>query len=293
MGKLGLPEKYIGSPLSLIIKDGIIISPPLYNKPTLIVDKDFNITIKRAQTNNQLKIFAADGDCLEFTSKNKNCPESEELVFYDLLYPHENISGKNRIIYRLAGNKIIAKIVNQNESIKILPVGLTISVPAGMKLKGWNVGKNVNFVLPGWSHVLQAIEAGPLLVDSGKVAIDMLKEGWKTNFSIATQAARVDYENLRGPKIGVGITGDGFLVVVAINGRIRESVGATHHEIAKILIQQGCIQAMGFDPGGSVTLIVNGKQLNISPYNQNYENSPYSLPPQPRKVGSAILLIYK
>ena len=38
IGKLGLPEKYIGSPLSLIIKDGTVISLPLYNKPALITE---------------------------------------------------------------------------------------------------------------------------------------------------------------------------------------------------------------------------------------------------------------
>ena len=290
VGKLGLPEKYIGSPLSLIIKDGTVISLPLYNKPALIIDKDLTISIKRTNLNSGLKISAAGGDSLEFTDSEKNCLEPTGSAFYDLLYPNKNILSKNRIIYRFAGNRIIAKIKSQYDNVPILPVGLTVSVPAGKRLKGWDVGKKVDFLLPDWSDILQAVEAGPLLVENGKVAIDMVKEGWKTDFSIATQAARVDKKNLRGPKIGAGITFNNQLVVVAINGRIRESVGTTHLELAKILIKQGCIQAMGFDPGGSVTLIVNGKQLNITPYNQDYENSPYSLPPQPRKVGSAILL---
>ncbi|MEJ2343503.1 MAG: hypothetical protein P8Y10_15050, partial [Gemmatimonadales bacterium] len=35
LGKLGLPESYIGSPLGLIISDGEVICPPLFNKPAL------------------------------------------------------------------------------------------------------------------------------------------------------------------------------------------------------------------------------------------------------------------
>ena len=290
VGKLGLPEKYIGSPLGLVIKDGEIISLPLYNKPAFAIDKNFEISIRETQLNNGLKISVVGGDSLAFNEKDKNCQQPDGPVFYNLLYPSEKISAKNKIIYRIAGNKIIAKIKTQDKYIPILPVGITVSVPAEMKLKGWNVGKQVKFMLPEWSDVLQAVESGPLLVNDGKLALDMVKEGWKTKFSIATQAARVDYENLRGPKIGAGITAQNQLVIVAINGRIRESVGATHIELAKILIDQGCEKAMGFDPGGSVTLVVNGKQLNISPYNQNYEMNPYSLPPQPRKVGNAILL---
>jgi len=46
---------------------------------------------------------------------------------------------------------------------------------------------------------------------------------------------------------------------------------------------------MGFDPGGSATLVVNGKTLNISPYNHQYENDIYSLPPEPRPVANAVI----
>ena len=56
-----------------------------------------------------------------------------------------------------------------------------------------------------------------------------------------------------------------------------------------LLLQQEAKQAMGFDPGGSVTLIVDGLQLNITPYNKDYEISPLSMPPQARFVGNAII----
>ncbi|OQY45923.1 MAG: hypothetical protein B6240_07990 [Desulfobacteraceae bacterium 4572_87] len=47
--------------------------------------------------------------------------------------------------------------------------------------------------------------------------------------------------------------------------------------MADILISYGAETAMGFDPGGSSTLVVNGKVLNISPYNKEYEKDIYSL----------------
>ena len=117
----------------------------------------------------------------------------------------------------------------------------------------------------------------------------MEKEGWKTPFSIATQAARLDYIDMRGPKIGAAIDDNNTLIIIAINGRIRESVGATHFDLAEILQQYGGKDGIGFDPGGSVTLIYKGEQLNISPYNPDYENNLYSLPPVPRTVGNAII----
>jgi exopolysaccharide biosynthesis protein len=148
-------------------------------------------------------------------------------------------------------------------------------------------------MIPGFENIDSAIEAGPMLIENGKQIIDMEVEGFKTANSIATQAARLDYLDMRGPKMAAGITGDGDLILVAINGRIRESVGATHIDVAEILIKYGAVKGMGFDPGGSVTLLVDGKQLNISPYNKKYERNIYSLPPTARFVGNAVLGIDK
>ena len=186
------------------------------------------------------------------------------------------------------GNKIV-DIISDNEAIKIIPVGLMVSLPLDQKLKGVNVGDSADFIIKGLENVIDAIEAGPMLVKNNKVAIDMATEGWNTENSIATQAARLDYLDMRGPKMGVGISKEGDLILIAINGRLRESVGATHIDLANILKDHGALQGMGFDPGGSVTLVVDGRQLNISPYNKDYENNVYSLPPCPRTVGNAVL----
>jgi exopolysaccharide biosynthesis protein len=94
---------------------------------------------------------------------------------------------------------------------------------------------------------------------------------------------------MRGPKIAVGINKKGQLAVLTINGRIRESVGATHEEMARILKEQGMDRAMGFDPGGSSTLVVRNSVLNISPYNKNYETDVYALRPEPRAVSNAFI----
>jgi hypothetical protein len=59
--------------------------------------------------------------------------------------------------------------------------------------------------------------------------------------------------------------------------------------MAEILHQFGIIDAMGFDPGGSSTLVVEGETKNISPYNSGYEKNIYSLPPEPRAVSNAVI----
>ncbi len=211
--------------------------------------------------------------------------------FYDLLFPDDKLEGNGRILVRLSGNIIIDIIqTTENEMVPVLPVGLTLSFPKDQFPKTWEMVKELNIKMNGWEEIDSAIEAGPQLLKEGKVCIDMDFEGWKTQNSIRTQAARLDYLDSRGPKIAVGIDKTGDLSVLTINGRIRESVGATHGDMADILKIQGMDYAMGFDPGGSSTLVVDNKVLNISPYNSEYEKDVYSLPPEPRAIANALIV---
>jgi hypothetical protein len=175
------------------------------------------------------------------------------------------------------------------ENPPLLPVGLVVSFPTRAVPRGWEVGRTVDIDIPGLQGIANAVEAGPLLLAEGQIAIDMELEGWKTQASIQSQAARIDYLDMRGPKIAIGLDDQGTLVVLAVNGRIRESVGATHVEMAENLLKRGMRSAMGFDPGGSATLVVHGETLNISPYNHDYERNVYSLPPEPRSVANAVV----
>ncbi len=47
VGKLGLPEGYIGTPLGLLVCHGEVISPPLFNRPAMLVYDDGHLDIRR------------------------------------------------------------------------------------------------------------------------------------------------------------------------------------------------------------------------------------------------------
>ena len=290
VGKLGLPESFIGSPLGLIISNGHVISPPLFNKPAFLVKKDGMLEIKRVNCKKGISLTDTNMEML-FSPEMLNPEDNYKgIAFYDLTHSKDNIPCNNRTIVRLAGN-VIKEIIapKPNQKIAIIPVGLTLAIPADKYPKSWKVGKTLNIKVVGLEDVLYGVGAGPLLLDKGKVCIDMEKGGWKHTNSIKTQAARLDYTDMRGPKIAVGLDKDNNLYVLTINGRIRESVGARHHDMAAILKKYDIITAMGFDPGGSSTLVVDDKTLNISPYNKLYENNVYAMSPEPRAVANAVI----
>ncbi len=291
VGKLGIPEKFIGSPLGLIISNKKVLSPPLFNKPAFIVLPDGTLKIYRVNSSKGITISDS-SNIIVFSPETYNPKHHlNSPCFYDLLFPDDKLEGNGRILIRLMGNTVIDIIhTKENEAVTVLPVGLTLSFPQNQFPNKWELGMELNISMNDWEVIESAVEAGPQLLKEGEVCIDMELEGWKTQNSIKTQAARLDYLDSRGPKIAVGIDKSGDLTVITINGRIRESVGATHGDVAEILKTQGMEFAMGFDPGGSSTLVVDNRVLNISPYNSEYEKDIYSLPPEPRAITNAIIV---
>jgi glycosyltransferase involved in cell wall biosynthesis len=290
VGKLGLPESYIGSPLGLIVSRGRVLSPPLFDKPAFVVSDDRSLDIRRISTASGMSA-SLDQNTVEFPASSRNpAKPGTAPCFYDLLYNGESLPGDGRILVRLVGIRIMEILrTTSDETVPVLPVGLVLSFARGDLPAGWAEGQELTLEFDALRGVESAIEAGPLLLEDGEIHIDMDSEGWTTSNSIRTQAARLDYLDMRGPKIAIGLDGEGKLVVLVVNGRIRESVGATHVEMAEILRARGMRSAMGFDPGGSATLVVDGKVLNISPYNSDYERNVYAIEPQPRAVASAVV----
>jgi len=290
VGKLGLPENYVGSPLGLLISEGKVISLPLFNKPALLVLQDGSIQIRRVNCSKGLSLvwrkrtFTLRGNAYNLAGSNGG------LAYYDLLYPEPEIESHGRTLVRISGN-VVKEIIRtrKGERIKIIPVGITVALEPKEIPPGAREGDILQLGLNDFEEIKNAVEAGPLLLKNGRLSIDMEAEGWKTANSVCTQAARIDYTDMRGPKIAVGVNAKNELAILAINGRIRESVGATHEEMAKILLEHGMEEAMGFDPGGSSTLVVGDKALNISPYNRAYEKDIYALPPESRPVSNAII----
>lgn len=289
VGKLGLPETYIGSPLGMIISDGRVLSVPLFNKAAMLIYPDGKIRIDRVNISAGFSA-SCEGESIEFSGEMyNNRKPGIPYAYYDLLSDKKEIPSSGRVIVRLAGTTI-KEVIRNTDSMPVIPVGLTLSIREDLFRKEIiQVGKDLDIRLFGMEGVEHAVEAGPMLLKGGKICINMKEEGWKTKNSINTQAARLDYTDMRGPKIAVGTDEYGNLSVLTINGRIRESVGATHQDMAEILQKFNICNAMGFDPGGSSTLVVDGETKNISPYNHEYEKNVYSLPPEPRAVSNAVI----
>ncbi len=96
-----------------------------------------------------------------------------------------------------------------------------------------------------------AIGGGPVLVQNGKIKITNEEEIKFTGKAI----------NDKHPRTCMGYTNDGYLIVMAIQGRFPGiAEGATLVQEARLLIDLGCVEALNLDGGGSSCMLVNGKE---------------------------------
>ena len=64
------------------------------------------------------------------------------------------------------------------------------------------------------------------------------------------------------PRTAIGQTADGTVLLLVINGRATDSLGATYDDLTQIMLQHGAVNAMNLDGGSSSLLYLDGKLEN-------------------------------
>ncbi|NKB89074.1 MAG: hypothetical protein GKS06_12735 [Acidobacteria bacterium] len=116
-----------------------------------------------------------------------------------------------------------------------------------------------------------ALAAGPVLVMDGQIHV-------ATDAEVFFGTAIPELN----PRTAAGVTPEGDLVLVVIDGRQRESRGVDLLELANIMLELGVDEAVNLDGGGSSTLVVDGVLVN-RPLGAQIE----------REVMSALLVVEK
>ncbi len=89
----------------------------------------------------------------------------------------------------------------------------------------------------------------------------LLVDGVADNLTAERIAA--NFRDERHPRTAIGIREDGSWVLVVVDGRQADlSVGMTLAQLAALMQQLGCRQAINLDGGGSTTLFLNGRVVN-------------------------------
>ncbi len=102
---------------------------------------------------------------------------------------------------------------------------------------------------PEWKEVNHIISGGPYLIKNGDIYVDMT-------------AQKLSSIGGRNPRTAIGYTKDNNLIMLTADGREGSSIGLTLIELANLMKELGCVNAMNLDGGGSTVMYIKGQVVN-------------------------------
>ena len=110
---------------------------------------------------------------------------------------------------------------------------------------------------PDFPNLLHVLGGGPRLVKGGQEFVTAEMEQFNT------PPFQNDTAKGRAPRTAVGVTKEGKLLLVVIDGRQPGlSIGTTLWETARLMLDLGAVDALNLDGGGSSTMVVQNKVVN-------------------------------
>jgi exopolysaccharide biosynthesis protein len=99
--------------------------------------------------------------------------------------------------------------------------------------------------------VIDAMHAGPILISDGKINITSEEEVF---FNTPVDGVQ--------PRSAIGYRLNGDIVIIVVDGRQVDSRGVYLEELAILMSQFNCYEALNLDGGGSSALIIDKKLIN-------------------------------
>ena len=153
--------------------------------------------------------------------------------------------GKQIVI---SNGKLVKTSYGSNQIPKdgFVVVGSQKNIDTIMNAKRFKLDIKIN---PEWQDVNHIISGGPYLVKNGDIYVDMT-------------AQKLSSVGGRNPRTAIGYTKDNNLIMLTADGREGESIGLTLNELANLMKELGCVNAMNLDGGGSTVMYIQGKVVN-------------------------------
>ena len=251
-----------GRPSGVLMRDGIVDSPPFGDRSSLGLTPEGAIDVRRVEffgtwrglgqrrTLNDMNQSPGPNGISLFTPAYGPAtpPQSGavEAVVYplpattpntDLTGPIVQVSGAGGTPIPQGGGVLVARGTAAARLSEEAPVGTNVTLRLILR--------------PEWTGVTQAVGGGPVLVRAGGPVFR------------AQEAFTTSQLSPRAPRTAVGQTADGRVIMVVTDGRRPGySVGMTNFELAQTLVRLGAVTASALDGGGSSTLAFDGRLLN-------------------------------
>jgi len=248
------PGPYQGDPLGLQILDGELVSIPTGS--AFWVQSPGQFHIERVAS----KLFVT-------WPNGKRTPyelnQERKLIGVVLFTPRLGDStraatGRELVLEQVDGSPWLPLRANQNYRARVIEVRDTGDTPL-------NPNRMILSVGPTWTNHLPLIKPGDVL----RLSTDLSKNLGRAQTGIGGRPVLIRSNKiqtfnsqLRHPRTAIGWNKHHFLFVVVDGRQPKSSVGMSFAELAGLMKELGCAEALNLDGGGSSTFWLDGKVMN-------------------------------
>lgn len=267
---------FTGEPIGLAIRNGALYSLPEGGWPCLGIGPE---GARMDSLHFQADVTLPDGTALPITGLDHTL-QKNGLTLFTADYRAETAVSENTEVFGLkdltglplhSGTKAAGSIFEIKQFTKgagippggehaVLLAATGEAVQAAMS--GLKIGGKLTLMcslIPDrlkdtsfWQNVHQGVSGGSWLLRDGKIYQNGVKEGFDKTYFV----------NYHHPRTAAGITRNGDLLLLTVDGRVPWSAGVSLDKLAAILQRFGAIEAMNMDGGGSTTMEVGGEVVN-------------------------------
>lgn len=238
-------------PVGLLVSDGVVENPPIFRRSALTWDG-----CKTAIQELGMAGVVLQQACVSVTITASNAPAliPDSVVSFSRAWGEHSPEAAQCIA--VVGGQITAIAAG---SLPIPLAGAVIALPRPVSLE---VGP-IAWQLP--APLCEAMAGGPRLLRDGKLAIDLVAQDFAGTAPPVTFSQDETFDQNLLPRMAAGLTADGVLLLVAIDGRnVERALGTTLRQTALLCRSLGCVEAMNLDGGSSKRMIIGGKAVDLS-----------------------------
>lgn len=216
------------------------------NHPLLVV----NCSFFSFATNQNLNMVIKDGKLVSYNEETIAGKRKDTLTYFHSFFGALGISKKRkadvawvytdsakRFAYASQSPVHFIKDSSEHTNLKYV-INKTKSVSKSSSFSKWKMQT--------------AIGGGPVLLQNGDVSISNNEERKFSGKAV----------NNPEPRTAIGYTKDHKLIVFVCEGRSTNAAGLSLIQLATVMKNLGCIEALNLDGGGSSCMLINGKETN-------------------------------
>lgn len=259
----------IGTPIGLMLKDGVIFNPPAYDREALLVHENGRVEIRNLSLNELTVQIGGRSYRHAVNAKIYERPKTCNIM-------KTPVHGRDLFVV-ITGTKVVD--VCENGGCRVPGSGFVLRIPkdeiAGTEI---HVGDEVTY--KGLENVKFGVQIGNSIVINGKKTERFISKFYNIYRGLGARAYPpslypLDFMKARAARTAIGATVEGKPCIFWAEGSKKtgyvkgeQSRGATLNDMADIASDLGLYNAVNLDGGGSAQILVdNRRELIISDRN--------------------------